>query len=152
MIVFLVILAFIFYLRNDSFFWHLGAFAISLILVVTIKDIKILEQIIPNPNARRIVIIISLSILPLSFAIGKSNAQRVLAGKSVKIISSKILKEYGTEVFKSKELLAGQDNLKFVGAAGDYFFFISLDNTNVYAVKYSDVHLLELKPYNNPIP
>jgi len=126
-------------------FWQICGLVIALILILTIKDIKILEPIIPNPSVRSVVLAIGIGILPVSYGIGKTNAHVVLNGKSVKVVTTMIFKEYGTDAYKSKGLLEGQDTLKFIGAAGDYFFLITLDNSTIYVVKYSDLHFLELK-------
>lgn len=55
------------------------------------------------------------------------------------MVSTETFKE--SETFKSK----GQNTLKFIGAAGEYFFFITMDNSIVYAVKYKDLYFLEFK-------
>jgi hypothetical protein len=100
---------------------------------------------IPYPTIRTAVAVAAIMILSFSFSIGKINAQNVLSGKNARIISTQLFKEIGTDLVKSKGILEGQENLKYVGAAGDYFFFLTLDNSTMYAVKYSDLHFLELR-------
>jgi hypothetical protein len=138
----------ILYLFSSPDFWYVSSFAVTLILILTIKDIKMLEPIIPNPIVGSIVLAIGIGLLPMSFGVGKINAHIVLNGKSGKVVNTKIFKDHGTEPYKSKGLIEGQDTLKFIGAAGDYFFLITLDNSTIYIVKYSDLHFLELKSLN----
>jgi hypothetical protein len=127
------------YLQNNPYFWYITGAVITLTLILTIADVKMFEPLIPNPSIRSFILAVGMGILPLSYGIGKTNAQSVLNGKSAKVVSTQTFKE--SETFKSK----GQDALKFVGVAGDYFFFITMDNSVIYAVKYSDLHFLELK-------
>ena len=110
-----------------------------------IYNSAILQQIIPNHSVREPALLVALFVLFAAFGAGKVNAEEVLKGKNPKIVSTKILKESGTETYKSKGLLEGQDNLKFIGVIGEYFFFISMDNSATYVVKYSDLHFLELR-------
>lgn len=150
MILFLAVVTILEYIKSTSGFWHFLGLLISFLLVFFIDDIKYLEPIIPNKNARSVITAIIISAFPFSFTTGKSNAQDVLLGKSVKIIQTKTIKDYGSEAFTKKGLLDVQDTLKFIGAAGDYFFFITIDNSATYAIQYSELHFLELKPYNTP--
>ncbi len=132
-------------LKDSPDFWLWWASVMTLILILVIKDFKMLEPIIPTAGVRGIMLAIGIGALLFSFGVGKANARKVLDGKSVQVVSTKIFKEYGTDKFISKGLLEGQDTLKFVGAAGDYFIFVTLDNSAIYVVKYSDLDFLELR-------
>jgi hypothetical protein len=124
----LIVQAVLFYIVSEPSFWQQFGIVVGLILILIVKDIKTLEPYIPNPAVRSAVIALAIFVLPFSYGIGKTNAQKVLNGKSVKVVNTKIFKEFDTEAYKSKGLLEGQAILKFIGSAGDYFFFITLDN------------------------
>lgn len=132
------------YFKSGHFWYFLGAL-VSFSLIARIKDIKYLEPLIPNTTARFCIVAVILAAPPLAFTTGKTEAQNVLLRRSAKVINTKIFKEYGTDAFKNKGFLEGQETLKFVGAAGEYFFLITMDNSVIYAVKYSDLHFLELR-------
>jgi hypothetical protein len=138
------------YFQSDSQFWFfLGGLA-AFSLIISIRDIKYLEPLIPNHAVRVCIVAVIVATPPIAFTTAKYNAQNILTGKSVKVINTKTFKEYGTEAFKNKGFLEGQDTLKFVGVAGEYFFLVTMDNSVTYAVKYSDLHFLELRPYAIP--
>jgi hypothetical protein len=124
--------------------WYLVGLLITYILIISIEDISFLRPFLPNSAIRRWVVVASILVLTGSFGIGKQNADLILSGKRARIMSTKAFRDKGNDVFKSKGLLEGQDSLKYLGAAGDYFFFISMDNLKTYAVKYSDLYFLEL--------
>lgn len=123
--------------------WTVFGLLLSYCAVLTIEDIKVLSPLIPNFVFRRIVVSFAILVLINSFTTAKINAYSVLIGKNVKLISTQLFKEKGTELFTAKRMLNGQDTLKYIGAAGDYFFFLSMDNKKTYAVKYPDLHYLE---------
>lgn len=127
--------------------WAVFGLLLSYLAVLTIEDVKILSPLIPNFVFCRIVISGAILVLINSFTTAKISAHSVLFGENVKLISTQLFKEKGTELFKAKGMLSGQDTLKYIGAAGDYFFFLSMDNKKTYGVKYSDLHYLE---FTNP--
>jgi hypothetical protein len=130
----LLIYASLFLLPNPDR-WTVSGLLLAWVLIIQVDDVKALSPFIPNVIVRRIVIITAIMVLISSFTTAKINAHQILSGKNVKLIS--------TQLFKEKGLLSGQDTLKHIGAAGDYFFFLSMDNKKTYAVKYSDLHYLE---------
>lgn len=136
------------YIRSHPQFWQMLALLVGFILVSFIPVIERLKPIIPNLIVRVVVIGVVVILPPLSFGIGKSDAHMIKAGKRIKVVSTQIFKEQGSDVFKNKRLLEGQEQLKFVGAAGDYLFFLTMDNATIIAAKYSDLHFLELKALN----
>jgi hypothetical protein len=88
----IVFLGFLYY-WSDPYFWKLLGVLIAIILMLTIKDIKLLEPVIPNRNLRSFVLAAGLGLLPISFGIGKADAQKILDGKSVKAIGTQISKK-----------------------------------------------------------
>lgn len=131
--------------------WTVFGLLLSYLAILTIEDVKILSPLIPNFVLRKIVVSAAILLLINSFTTAKISAHSVLFGKNVKLISTQLFKEKGTELFEAKGMLSGQDTLKYIGAAGDYFFFLSMDNKKTYAVKYSDLHYLEFANPNSVI-
>lgn len=145
-LIFILILFF----AKDSYVWIAGAILFTFVITLIVKEPKILEKLIPNSKVRGFLFFILIGFNLLSFAVGKRDAYNILEAKSVKVINPKIFKEYGSEALKKKGLFEGEETLKFIGIAGDYYFFIKMDNSKIYTVKYSDLHFLELIPYVKP--
>jgi hypothetical protein len=102
------------------------------------------QSAIPDSRLRGTIVFVLILTLACSFGIGKSDAMSVIRGKGIKRVSTKIIKEHKSEVFVARQLLDRDETLKFLGVAGDYFFFLREDNTAVYVLKYDDLFFLEL--------
>ena len=127
--------------------WTYAGLLAFYILIISIDDISILVPLIPNPVIRRLVFVSAILIITSSFGTGKYNAELIISGSKAMEVSTNIFREKGSKLFQSKGLLEGQETLKYIGTAGDHIFFLSMDNTRTYIVKYSDLHYIELSGY-----
>jgi hypothetical protein len=143
-IVFFLILGILFFKRTGSWYVTAGfllAFLVSFNFLGTDK----LKNYIPHPSARKVILFSVSIILFTSYGRGKENAERILNGTRYKTVSTSVFKEKGSAGFDDKKLLEGLDKLKYIGTAGDYFFFISMDNSRTFVAKYSDFHFIEFE-------
>lgn len=131
--------------RNGTAFKYAGICLTYAININIPTNHRFLKPLIPNEVVRRIIIFILLMVLLCSFGSGRENGEKVLGGKGVSVVSTAIFKAKGTEEFRSKALLEKQDSLKYLGAAGDYFLFMTLDNSEIIIAKYNDLHFLNFK-------
>jgi hypothetical protein len=141
--VFLLLLAMLFQ-RTGSGYVTAGIL-LGFLVSFNFVNAEKLKNYIPHPTARKVILFLLCTILFTSYGRGKENAERILNGKRYKTVSTSIFKEKGTGVFNDKKLLEGMDKLKYVGTAGDYFFFISMDNSRTFVAKYSDFHFIEFE-------
>jgi hypothetical protein len=130
------------FIADDALKWTIIGILVFVALNFTIVDLKILQPHVTNLVARKIVILLGLFFLTNSFGWGKRNASLILQGQQAKIISTKIFRDEGDQSFR-QDLLKNHDTLKYLGAAGEYFFFVSMDNSTTFVIKYSDLHFLE---------
>ncbi len=132
-------------LRRDGFSLVIAGLLLSYIVNVNTGDFTLLKPFIPNLVLRKFATYALVVVLFSSFGRGREDAEKVLIGKGIKTVSTAIFKGKGTDAFKSKGLLEKYSSLKYVGAAGDFFFFITPDNTETIVAKYEDLHFIEFK-------
>lgn len=143
-IVLFLILGILVFKRTGS--WYVTAgFSLAFLISFNFVGAKKLKNYVPHPSARKIILFSVSIVLFTSYGRGKENAELILNGKRYKTISTSVFKEKGTAVLNDKKLLEGLDKLKYVGTAGDYFFFISMDNSRTFVAKYSDFHFIEFE-------
>jgi len=140
---FFVLVVGLFVYDRDPFWWVIIAAIVGFAAAMQIEEIQTIRNLIPNQNARNLFVFVPTIIVALAFGIAKQEALRILQGKDVRRISTKTLKGYGSETFKTRGLLENDETLKFIGTAGEYFFFLREDNTATYAFKYEDLVFFE---------
>jgi hypothetical protein len=145
-IVALSIAALLFFERTGTGYVLVGVL-LAFLVSFNFVNANIFKNYIPHVSVRKIFVFSVSMILFTSFGRGKENAELILTGKRYKTISTSLFKEKGTSVFSDKKLLEGMDKLKYVGTAGDYFFFISMDNSRTFVAKYSDFHFIEFESH-----
>jgi hypothetical protein len=138
------VLIFIFVKGPDK--WFLGGLVGAILLTRFLSDRELFKQLISRSSLRYTLGFFIIAPLTTAYGFGKLSAQPILAGKA-KLIETRLFREYGNEAFAKKYLLE-QKKLKFIGIAGDYVFLMTVDNTRVYVVKFSDLHFLEFDPWN----
>jgi hypothetical protein len=143
-IILLLICLELFFQRNGGGYTVVGLLLAGLVNFNFLGYEK-LANYIPHASARKVILFSISTILFTSYGIGKQNAELILNGKRYKTVRTSVFKEKGTVAFNDKKLLEGQDSLKYVGTTGDYFFFISMDNSRTFIAKYSDFHFIEFE-------
>lgn len=140
----LAIVAILFFRRTGEWYVLLGLI-LTFLVSFNFANAEKLKSYIPHASARKVILFSVSTILFTAYGRGKENAELILNGKRYKTVSTSAFKEKGTSVFTDKKLMEGLDKLKYVGTAGDYFFFISMDNSRTFVVKYSDFHFIEFE-------
>lgn len=143
-VILLLIFGIVLFKRTGSWYVTAGFLLASLVSFNFVGSDK-LKNYIPHPSARKVILFSVSVILFTSYGRGKENADLILSGKRYKTVSTSVFKEKGSVNFDDKKLLEGLDKLKYVGTAGDYFFFISMDNSRTFVAKYSDFHFIEFE-------
>jgi hypothetical protein len=142
--IFLLLILGMLFKRTGS--WYVTAgFSLAFLVSFNFVGSDKFKNYIPQATARKVILFSVSTILFTSYGRGKENAELILNGKKYKTVNTSAFKEKGTGVFNDKKLLEGQDKLKYVGTAGDYFFFISMDNSRTFIAKYSDFHFIEFE-------
>ncbi len=100
--------------------------------------------IISDTRIRLLVTLLVVIPVCLAPVVGRRSGQRVMDQPTGRLVDVKLFREYGSAAFKEKHIFDGQDNLVYLGAANDYVFFLSLDKSKTYVVKFSDLYFLEL--------
>jgi len=72
----------------------------------------------------------------MSFGIGKSNSHKILNNSSVRYAK--------TSQFNDKQDFGEQKQIKYIGLGGNYYFFLSIDNSKLYILNSDEVKILEL--------
>jgi len=121
----------------EPYRWQIGAMAVGFTVFINVPNVQYLERLIPHLVWRLVVMEVAVVVPFLSFGYGKKDAINILSGNEYKVVSTKVFKDGVKE-------LGGQTSLKYIGVAGDNFFFISMDNSKTYIVKDSDLYFLEL--------
>jgi hypothetical protein len=130
---------------GDGFAWTIAGILLAYIVNVNVSDFAILKPFIANPVLRNVVCYALLVVLFSSFGIGKQDADKILNEKNAKTVSTAIFRGKGTAEFRQKGLLEKHASLKYLGAAGDYFFFLTPDNEETIVVKYDELHFLSFR-------
>lgn len=131
--------------RDKGMTWFVSGMLMVPIVSWYITDIPIVVKYIPNVIIRRFATYIILSILFVSLGWGRMDADKIVNGHNIIMVSTNIFKGKGTKEFDAKGLLATYANLKYLGATGDYFFFLTPNNADTIIVKYEDLHFIELQ-------
>jgi hypothetical protein len=145
-IVLFLILGILVFYRTGSWYVTVGLM-LAFLVSFNFLGSERLKSLIPHPSARKVILFSVSVVLFTSYGRGKENAELILNGKRYKTVSTSLFKEKGTTVFTDKKLLEGLDKLKYVGTTGDYFFFISMDNSRTFIARYSDLHLIEFESH-----
>jgi hypothetical protein len=129
---------------NNPSKWAWFASLGSVLFARILQELQISKRFLSNDNLRYAISLLVVTPLFGSFGLGRKHAQAIFIGDDKsRIVDTKLFREYGSEVFTKKQLFNGQEQLKFIGTANDYIFFISMDNSKVYIARFSDVHFLE---------
>ena len=140
------ILWILFFKRTGS--WYVTAgFALAFLVSFNFLGSERLKNYIPHPTVRKLVLFSVSVILFTSYGRGKENAELILNGTRYKTVNTSLFREKGSVAFSDKKLLEGMDKLKYVGTAGDYLFFITMDNSRTFIAKYSDFHFVEFESH-----
>lgn len=132
----------IFVKTSDKWIWT--GIINAAVLARIVAEMQALRHFISDTILRFVLALSIATPLFTAFGIGTQAGESVLHGNNPsRYISTNIFREYGNDDFMKKQLLNGQDKLKFVGMAGDYVFFLSVDNSKTYIVKFSDLHFFE---------
>jgi hypothetical protein len=122
-----------------TLFVAVGRATISRVVVGINASKKFLE----DENFRFAVVLLIIAPLLLALAFGRSRAERIFAGTAgTQFVETRLFRDFENQSFVKQELPKAHEKLKFVGAANDYLFFLSLDNSKMYITKFSDVHFL----------
>ena len=123
------------HIENWSGKWAFTAVYFALPISAALARVEFLAQFFPNHFTYRIFRF-SVALLPfLSFGFGAQKAETILKGEAYLQI-----KAY--DLFKGP--LNANEFYKFIGHAGEYFFFISGDNLEIVALKYNDINNLRM--------
>jgi len=133
----LLIIACVAYYKGYPYWWVvIGLFLIA-IIHRGFNKLNLLETFIPNQRAQSIVLLILIGVPILSFSFGKMHSNEILDGKKAQYVN--------VSIFKNQESFRNQEHLKYIGLKGDYFFFLSIDNSKLYISKSSEVPILEFQ-------
>ena len=132
-------------LHADGIAWTIAGLLLACIVNLNIADFTVLRPFISNPILRNVVCFALLVILFSAFGRGRIDADEILKDRNVQTVNTAIFKGKGTNEFRQKGLLDKHATLKYLGAAGDYFFFLTPDNEDAIIVKYDDLHFLSLR-------
>lgn len=132
-------------LHGNGFALSIAGVFLAFIVNINIGPLPVLKPFLPNPVIRQFASWAILVVLFSSFGRGRQDAEEILKGKDGKVVSTAIFKGKGTEEFKSKGLLEKHETLKYLGAAGDYFFFLTPDNTETIIAKYEDLYFIDFR-------
>ena len=114
------------------------------VLARIVAELNVLRDVVAEATLRFVLTFSIVAPLFTAFGLGTQSAQSVLHRNSPRrYVSTTIFREYGNDAFMKNHLLEGQDKLKFIGMAGEYVFFLSMDNSKTYIVRFSDLHFFE---------
>ncbi len=132
----------IFVKNSDKWIWT--GIINAAVLARIVAELNALRRLVKESVLRFVLAFSIAAPLFTAFGLGTQAGQSVLHGnKSSRHVSTRIFREYANEAYMKKQLLDGQDKLKLIGMAGDYVFFVSLDNSRTYIVRFTDLHFLE---------
>jgi hypothetical protein len=141
----ILLFAFISIWPSKGFSWVMAGVFLAYIVNINIDDFTALKPFIANPVVRRFVFYSLLVVFFSFFGRGVQDAENILNSKYVKEVSTAIFKGQGTNEFKSKGLLDKHSTLKYIGACGDYFIFLTPDNEETIIAKYNDLHFVSFR-------
>jgi hypothetical protein len=136
----------IFIFVKDQSRWLWLGIICSIMLTRFFESLEAFKRVIPDQKLRYGISFLLVTPLCCAFGLGRRDANEILGDSPRRIVDTKILREHGTDTFNQKQLL-DQKQLKYVGMANDYVFFLSLDNSKVYIVKFSDLHFLQFSQW-----
>lgn len=119
--------------------WIWASFAIPVIAVILANFTGLLKDTIPNEFIRGFVLIIIFFIPVGSLSLGIKDASRVISGKNYRFAIYEHLNGNSDDSNKTR--------IKFIGKAGDYFFFSDLNNSYTIIKNLEDIK--ELKLYSH---
>jgi len=124
--------------------WNTGGFLAAYFLIVRLGNTNILKFVIPNPAIQRFTLNFCILILCMALPFGKMDAGLILDSVNRTVVSTRSFKQSFDSHTGKSDLFQGQNILKYLGTAGDYFFFLSMDNSKTYVVKSSEMYFLEI--------
>jgi hypothetical protein len=118
---------------------------VGIFVAFRFEHLPFLISFIRHSILRSVVVRAGTVVLCSAFFYGRYEADKIVELPFLNtgsVVSTKIFRE--GENPKVASLFNGQDKLKYIGMAGDYFFFLSMDNLTTFAAKESDLYFLAL--------
>lgn len=116
-------LVFINWLSSGRWAWDILGFAVWITCTVLISRLELLHSLIPDDEIRALVGTFVVAMPVFSFTYGATAGEEILSGSD----------------YREATIPSTIEKSKFLGIAGDYAFFLSLDNQRIYIRRNAEI-------------
>ena len=128
-------------------YWTVSGGILSVLVAFKLMGLPSTKEILPNETIRLYILMILVSTIVMSYALGKAKAVKIYTNKEIKYITAKT-DNTSIEI----QPISDTTRLKLLGFLGSKVIVSSLDNKKIHILPQSSVDVLTIEKVEEKLP